>query len=246
MSSIIEVQNLGFKYNTHNPAILSSINMVIEENSITAIAGLSGCGKTTLAFALSGIIPKSLSGIIQGDILIEGENIKESSLSMLSKKIGIVFQEVDNQIFLPTVEAEIAFAPENFCLSYSEIESTVNQTLQLLKIEHLRHRNPSLLSGGEKHLIAMASVLSMNPKIIILDEIMSGLDDINKELILGTIKLLKDSGKTIIFIDHDIDNLMIADYIYLMKNGKIEDKIKGDTDDKLLYDKLNDFFLSQI
>lgn len=246
MKPIIEVQNLMFQYNKQGPEVLSSINLEIEENSITAIAGLSGCGKTTLAFILSGIIPKSIAGIIQGDIFIEGQNIKELGLSMLSKNIGIVFQEVDNQLFLPTVEAEIAFAPENYCLDYDEIESIINRTLNLLKIEHLRHRNPSSLSGGEKHLIAMASVLSMNPKIIILDEIMSGLDDINKKLIIDTIRLLKDLGKTIIFIDHNIYNLMIADYIYLMKSGKIENRVKGDMNDELLYNKLSEFFLSQI
>ena len=246
MSSIITVHNLDFRYAKDKPFVLSEVNVEIEENSITAIAGLSGCGKTTLALALTGIIPKSLSGIISGDILIEDQNIQKMNLSDISKKIGLVFQEVDNQLFLPTVEAEIAFAPENFCRPFDEIESIINQTLQLLEIEHLRHKNPSLLSGGEKHLVAMAGVLSMNPQIIILDEIMSGLDESNKKLVTDTIKHLRDLGKTIIFIDHNIDNLMIADYIFLMKTGRIDDKIKGDMDDELLYNKLTDFFLSQI
>ncbi len=246
MSPIIEISNLDFKYAANKPAVLSSINLEIAENTITAIAGLSGCGKTTLAFIMAGIIPKSLSGIIEGTVFIEGQNIEEMSLAVLSEKVGIVFQETDNQLFLPTVEAEIAFAPENFCLPYDEIDSVVAGILKDLKIDHLRYKNPALLSGGEKHLIAMASVLSMNPRIIILDEIMSGLDETNKTLIIETIRYLRDSGKTVIFIDHDIDNLMIADEILLMKDSKIDANIKGDKNEELLFNRLTDFFLSQV
>lgn len=244
MNPIIEVKNLRFKYGMDSPYVLDSIDMKIEKGAITAIAGLSGCGKSTLAFALCGAIPKSIPGIMDGSILLEEKDINELSLSSLAKKIGIVFQEVDNQLFLPTVEAEIAFAPENLCLSYDEIDKIINQILKDLKIEHLRYKNPSSLSGGEKHLVAMASVLSMNPDIIILDEVMSSLDKKNKDLIADTIELLQKSGKTIILIDHDIENLMMADYIYLMKDGKIETIVEGDMDNELLYNKLTKFFLS--
>lgn len=246
MKYILKVNNLKFRYSANSPYILNSINMKIKRNTINAIAGLSGCGKSTLAFALCGAIPKSLAGITEGNILLEGKNIKEEALSTLAKKIGIVFQEVDNQLFLPTVEAEIAFAPENFCLSYNEIDTIIEKVLKDLKIEKLRYKNPSSLSGGEKHLIAIASVLSMDPDIIILDEVLSNLDDNNKSLIINTISLLKDSGKTIIFIDHNIKNLMIADYIYLMESGKIKETLGRDMSNELLQNKLNDFFLSQI
>lgn len=246
MNPIIEVENLKLKYKTDGPYVLNSINMKIEKGGINAIAGLSGCGKSTLAFALCGAIPKSMPGIMEGNILLEGKNIKELSIASLAKKIGIVFQEVDNQLFLPTVEAELAFAPENLCLSYDEIDEIVNRILKKLKIEHLRHKNPSYLSGGEKRLVALASVLSMNPDIIILDEVMSELDEKNKELITHSINMLQKLGKTIVLIDHDIKNLMMADYIYLMKAGKIEAKVEGDMDNELLYNKLTDFFLSQV
>lgn len=246
MNPIIEVKNLRFKYGMDSPYVLDSIDMKIEKGAITAIAGLSGCGKSTLAFALCGAIPKSIPGIMDGSILLEEKDINELSLSSLAKKIGIVFQEVDNQLFLPTVEAEIAFAPENLCLSYDEIDTIINRILKELNIEHLKYKNPSSLSGGEKHLVAIASVLSMNPDIIILDEVMPELDEKNKSLIADTINILQKSGKTVILIDHDIENLMMADYIYLMKDGKIEAIVEGDMDDELLYNKLSDFFLSQI
>jgi len=246
MKTILEIKNLRFRYNKNSPVILDSINMDIEENSITAIAGLSGCGKSTLAFILCGAIPKSLPGLVEGNILLKNKNIKNLPLSSISKEIGLVFQEVDNQLFLPSVESEIAFAPENYCLPYEEIDNIIDSTLKKLNIEHLRYRNSSFLSGGEKRLIAIASILSLNPDIIILDEVMANLDMENKQLVVNTMKTLQQLGKTIIFIDHDLDNLMMADYIYLMKEGKIEDLLKGGQDNEFIYNKISDFFLSQI
>lgn len=244
MKSIIETKNLSFSYNKTSPRALDSISLEIKKGSITAFMGVSGCGKSTLAFCLCGIIPKRLHGIMEGKILLEGNDIKELSLPSLSQKIGMVFQDVDNQIFLPTVEAEVAFAPENLCLLYNEIEEIIERTLKTLNIEHLRHKNPAQLSGGEKHLVAIASVLSLNPEIITLDEVLSELDEENKKLILDTIKILKELGKTVIIIDHSIDNLMIADTIFLLRQGKIEERIEVDSHE-LLYDRLHSFFLQQ-
>lgn len=243
MKSIIETKNLSFSYNKTSPRALDSISLEIKKGSITAFMGVSGCGKSTLAFCLCGIIPKRLHGIMEGKILLEGNDIKELSLPSLSQKIGMVFQDVDNQIFLPTVEAEIAFAPENLCFSYEEIDKIVERILTTLKIEHLRHKNPSQLSGGEKHLVAIASVLSLDPEIIILDEVLSELDEKNREMIIDTIRILQKTGKTIIIIDHSIENLMIADTIFLMKNGGIKDRIEVDEDHELLYHRLYSFFL---
>lgn len=244
MKPLIEVQKLSFRYAEKGPCILDSINMKISQGSITAIAGLSGCGKSTLAFCLSGAIPKSLPGIMEGNILLEGKNIKELSLPALSQRVGIVFQDVDNQLFLPTVEAEIAFAPENLCLLREEIENIIMKILATLGIDSLRHKNPSKLSGGEKHLVAIASVMSLDPDIIILDEVLSELDKENKELIINIIRKLRASGKTIIIIDHSIKNLLVADTILLMKAGRIEDRIEVDEDHELLYSRLSEFFLS--
>lgn len=243
MKNILEIKNLSFKYSEAAPVILDSINMEIAEGSITAIAGLSGCGKSTLAFCMCGAIPKIISGIVSGNIMYKGEDINTKSLPALAQKIGIVFQDVDNQLFLPTVDAEIAFAPENLCLSYEEIEKIVQEVAAALGIENLKHKNPSLLSGGEKQLVAIASVLSLNPDVIILDEVLSELDKENKTLIINVIKGLQTSGKTIILIDHSIKNLMIADTILLMKSGRLEDRIEVDEDYELLYNKLSDFFL---
>lgn len=245
MKPIIEVCDLSFKYSEAGPIILDSINMKITKGSITAISGLSGCGKSTLAFCLCGAIPKSLPGKMEGNILLNGKNIGELDLPSLAQKIGIVFQEVDNQLFLPTVEAEIAFAPENLCLSYEEIGKIIERVLATLGIEELRYKNPSKLSGGEKHLVAIASILSLNPKVIILDEVFSELDEENKRLMTDTIQKLKAAGKTVIMIEHSIKNLAAADVILLMKAGRIEERIEAGEDRELLYSRLSDFFLQQ-
>ncbi len=242
MKHIIEARNLSFSYTEDSSKILDSINLKIEKGSITAFMGLSGCGKSTLAFCFCGIIPKGLSGTMEGSVFIEENDIRELSLPSLSQKIAMVFQDVDNQLFLPTVEAEIAFALENLCFSYDEIESIVERILDTFKIRHLRYKNPSRLSGGEKHLVAIASVLSLDPQIIILDEVLSELDGENRKLIIDTVKALQELEKTIIIIDHNIENLMIADTIFFMKEGKIEERIEVD-EHELLQHKLCSFFL---
>lgn len=245
MKPLIEVRDLSFKYSVEGPLILDCINADIEEGRITAIAGLSGSGKSTLAFCLCGAIPKSLPGIMKGSILLEGRDIKDIPLPNLAEKIGIVFQDVDNQLFLPTVEAEIAFAPENLCLPWDEIKETVERVINTLGIEHLRNKDPRRLSGGEKQLAAVAAVLSLNPQILILDEVFPELDEANRKLMRDTVRMLKASGKTVIIIDHCIDSLMEADCILLLKDGRIEDRIEVDEKNELLYGKLSDFFLSR-
>lgn len=245
MKTILETKNLSFSYSEGTKKVLDSINIKIEKGSITAIAGLSGCGKSTLAFCLSGIIPRSIPGKLHGSVLIDSKDIKELSLPNLSQKIGIVFQNVDNQLFLPTTESEIAFALENLCFSYGEIHRVVENILSTLGIEHLRYKNPSKLSGGEKHLVAIASVLSLDPEIIILDEAISQLDEENRHLVIETIKMLSKNGKTIVLIDHGVENLIIADSILLMRDGTIIDRIEGGQGHELLYNGLCKFFLQQ-
>lgn len=245
MIPYMEIKNLSVRYSCKGPIVLDSINTHIEKGSITAIAGLSGCGKSTLAFCLCGAIPKSLPGTISGNILIGGRDIKDIPLPELAQQVGIVFQDVDNQLFLPTVEAEIAFAPENLCMSRQKIGMIIENVLETLEISHLRYSDPSRLSGGEKHLVAIASILSLDPDIIILDEVMSQLDKNYKGLISGIIEKLRRCGKTIIIIDHSIKNLMLADTILLMKQGRLEERIEVEKDHELLYCRLSEFFLSQ-
>jgi len=221
MSDAIKIEGLKFKYDKKGPYVLDGIDLAVKRGTVTAVVGLSGCGKSTLALTLNGAIPQRMPGIMEGMVLVDDMDTRQVPISKLALKVGLVFQEPDNQLFLPTVEDEVAFGPENLCLPPQEIKDIVERTLGVLGIEKLRSKNPSLLSGGQKHLVALAAVLSLDPEIIVLDEPTAELDEENTRLVLGALGKLKSAGKTIIIIEHNLNNLTIADSILLMAGGRI-------------------------
>jgi len=178
-----------------------------------AIAGESGCGKTTLCNCICGLVPRLYKGELTGEVLIFGENIKNLSIADTVTKIGIIFQNPSTQLFSPTIEDELAFGPENLCVDREEISYRIDEILKTMNMEKYRFDNPNNLSGGQQQLIAIASVLMLNPSILICDEIMSWIDDEGKEIIKDIFLKLKEEGKTIILVDHDNDNIKIADRI---------------------------------
>lgn len=215
------INNLSYKYSGSQDYILKEINMTAKPGEINAIVGLSGSGKTTLCYCMSGIIPHVYKGDISGDVCIFGEHVKNMKLPQISQKLGIVFQNPDNQLFSFTVENEIAFGPENLCIPRDEIGSIIDNALKMIQMEIYRLSSPNNLSGGQKQLVAIAAVLSLNPEILIFDEIMSQIDKDGRESIKKIIVELKNIGKTIIMVEHDFTNLNIADNIYAIKNGSI-------------------------
>ncbi len=243
-SSIVIIKDINFRYSKHMPFILKEINVFIERGTATAITGESGCGKSTLAHILCGIIPMGIQGELTGEVLIEQRPINNLKLPELSQKIGIVFQDVDCQLFMPTVEEELAFAPENLCLSKAEIKRRIDNTLKLLEIENIRYQNPHTLSGGQKRLAAIGAVMTMNPDILIMDEPFSELDQQNVLLISRVLENLKKDNKTIIIIEHNPDYLKQADYLYYIKNGSISMRMKGVEIDEFLQTGFCELFLS--
>lgn len=219
MTEPVEVKGLGFKYEEEGRDILKGLDLSVKKGEILAILGLSGIGKSTLCYCLSGIIPHVYRGIMQGEVLLNGRSTQEMTLPKIALTLGIVFQSPDNQLFSPTVEDEIAFGPENLCLSREEIGRRIAQTLQKVGMEGFRLFSPHQLSGGQKQLIALASTLSLNPEILIFDEAMSQIDAAGKIAVKEIMKKLKQEGKTIIMIEHDFDNLHIADRVMLLKDG---------------------------
>lgn len=219
----LKAKNLSFQYNEKSVKILNNINFSLKSGEIIAIVGLSGSGKSTLINILNGTIPKRISGILEGTVFINNENIETQDLCSLATKIGTIFQDPDCQILFSCAEDELAFGPENLCYDPVYILNSLNSVSNILNIEHLRYRNPSNLSGGEKHLIALASVLTLNTGIIILDEVMSQIDENGKALIKEAIIKLKDKGKAILMVEHDLDNLDIADKIYSLHKGNLKD-----------------------
>ena len=212
----VEVKNLSFKYNNSEEYILKDVNFSVKSGETVAIKGQSGCGKSTLCNIICGLIPRIYKGNLTGEVLIYGENIENLSIAETVQKIGIIFQNPSTQLFSPTIEDELAFGPENLCVDKEEIGLRINKILKTINMEKCIYDNPNNMSGGEQQLIAIASVLMLNPSILICDEIMSWIDDEGKEIIKSVLLRLKEEGKTIIMVDHDLENIKIADrVIYL-------------------------------
>jgi len=225
----IEIENLHYKYEKNTKEVLNGVNLKVAEGETIAIVGLSGSGKSTLIYNICGIIPHVYGGGIKGQVKIWGKDILDMKLSEISTKVGIVFQDPDTQLFSPTVEDEIAFGPENLCVAREEIGSRIKRVLETVNMEEYRLENPNNLSGGQKQLIAIASVLAMETEILLFDEILSRIDKEGKMKIREVIKGLKEEGKTIILIEHDLDNLQIADRVLRLRNGKLEEFRSGET-----------------
>lgn len=218
---MIEFQNVSFGYN--DVQLLKNISFEIKQGSWVAIQGASGCGKSTLCHIISGIIPRNIKGKLEGKVLLNGRDIKDYSFKELVENVGIVFQDPDKQLFSISVLDEAAFALENLNYPREEMIKIIDRTLQEVGITHLKNSQISALSGGQKQLVALASVLVLNPKILILDEAFSQLDDVSTEHMLSVIKGLKEKGTTIIMVDHDSENLVYADKVYVLKDYKLKE-----------------------
>jgi len=217
----IAVQGLIYQYYSGSPQVLKGIDFSVQPGEIVVVAGLSGCGKSTLCHCISGIIRHNRDGVMAGNILVNGKNIEEINGASLALEVGMVFQDPDTQLFSPTVEDEIAFAPENMCLPPERILERVSNALEVLGISDLRYANPYHLSGGEKHLVALAAVLALDPPVLILDEVMSQLDIVGKQRVGDALTRLRDSGKTIIAVEHDLQAVAFSDRLAVLDDGKI-------------------------
>lgn len=167
----VVVQGLTYRYQKGAPFVLKGIDFQVPKGEMIVITGLSGCGKSTLCYCVSGAIHHNRDGVMTGNILVNGKNTREMRAAGLALEVGMVFQDPDTQLFSPTVEDEIAFAPENLCLPPDRIREKVEYIIALLGIAALREANPCRLSGGEKHLVALAAVLALDPPVLILDEV---------------------------------------------------------------------------
>ena len=217
----VEIRNLHFRYHEDENSIINGIDVSIHEGEIFSVLGLSGCGKSTFCYCICGVIPHVYDGDLQGEVLVFGKQVSRTKLPLISTRVGIVFQDPDTQLFSPTVEDEIAFGPENLCMDRTEIGRRIDHSLGVVKMEKYRFEHPENLSGGEKQLIAIASVLAFQPDVIIFDESLSQIDSEGRERIKDTILKLRNSGKTIIMVEHDTDNVDIADRVFFMKDGRL-------------------------
>jgi len=220
---LIEVKNLSFRYSGSSDYALRNVNLSISEGEFVVLAGKSGCGKTTLLRCLNGLIPHFYDGDFDGTVKIDGRDTSENPPHVLAQIAGMVFQNPDNQLFALTVEADIAFPLENLGLPRDLIKERVEWALKLLNISDLRDRSPFELSGGQKQKVAIASVIAMKPKILLLDEPTSSLDPLSaKTLIDSILELNRKERLTIIISEHRLELLLPhADKLIIMDRGEI-------------------------
>lgn len=212
MNSIIELKNVSYRYPVGDEHVLKHVNLSIEKGSFTAIIGNNGSGKTTLCNTVRGFIPHFYKGDLEGEVRIDGKNMLDYQLGHLGEKIGYVFQNPFIQIsgVKETVFDEVAYGLENLGVAVEEIQTRVEATLELVKITHLRDKNPNELSGGQRQRVALAAIIVMDPDILVIDEPTSQLDPIGTEHVFDIIRLMKERGKTILLVEHKMD--LIADY----------------------------------
>ena len=222
----LQIKNLSFNYVSHNEETgektsykaIDNISLDIEKGSFVAILGHNGSGKSTLAKHLSGILKGH-----QGEILVEGLSTKdEKNMWDIRKKVGMVFQNPDNQIVATIVEDDVAFGAENLGLEREEIKKRIDFGLNAVNMQDFRHSSTSNLSGGQKQRIAIAGILAMEPKCIVLDEPTAMLDPRGRKEVIETIKKLnKEKGITIVLITHYMEEVIDADRLIIMEKGKV-------------------------
>lgn len=220
--SIVTVQNLCFSYDGKRK-ILDGLDFSATESEAVVLAGDSGCGKTTLCSCLCGLIPNCVRGELSGSVNVCGLDVSSSPLYESAQRVGLVFQNPDDMLICSTVEDELAFGPENLCLEPGEIRRRVSEMLELFGLEALALRDPSSLSGGQRKKLTIASVLIMGPKVLILDEPMTGLDAESRALVFSAIMALKKRGCTVIAVEHDLSLAGYADRVLYLREGKLYD-----------------------
>ena len=220
----IEIKNFSYKYPLEDKNVLENLNLKIEKGEFWAVIGKNGSGKTTLCNALRRFVPDFYKGEVTGEIVIDGKNLKDFSPKELVTKVGFVFQNPFTQIsgVKDTVFEEIAYGLENLAVEKEKIIKRVNETLKLLEIEHLKDKNPQEMSGGQKQRVALASIIVMDPEILVIDEPTSQLDPKGTQDIFKIINIMAKKGKTIILVEHKLE--LIAEYaekIVVLDEGKI-------------------------
>ena len=215
-TSAIEFKNVEFRY--PNGAIaLDDINLAIEEHKKVVLLGENGSGKTTLLLHLNGLLTPT-----RGEVAILRKPVNKANIDWVRAKVGMIFQNADDQLFAPTVYQDVAFGPRNTGLDENRVRERVEEVLDVLNIAHLRDRPPDALSGGEKRRVALAGVLVMDAEIIALDEPHSGLDPLGSLEFNDLLNELYSKGRTIIVATHDVEFASAwADECVIMKKGKI-------------------------
>jgi len=219
----ISARDLSFTYAGSNTLSMANVTLSIEKGEFVILTGPSGCGKTTFCRCLNGLIPNFYSGEVHGDLIVDDVNVNGKSTAELSKHVGFVFQNPENQLFSLSVERDVAFGLENLAVPREEALARVKWAMKSTGIENLREKAPYELSGGQQQRAAIAGVLAMRPSIIVLDEPTSFLDPRSAEEIVGVIATLnRELRITTLLVEHRLDIVSrYANRVIVMDKGRV-------------------------
>ena len=219
----LTIDNLSFRYHSRSELAIKNISIRVEKGQILLIAGASGCGKTTLARCINGLIPRAYKGQSSGKVLLLGQETTTWPLAKISQTVGTVLQDPERQILGTRVLNEVAFGLENLGLPRPEIIRRVDEALGRLGISALRERETFNLSGGEKQKVALAGVLAMRPSILLLDEPLASLDPASAEETLAIVRNLANEGMTVLMVEHRVEDVLKIhpDRLIYMEDGEI-------------------------
>lgn len=217
------VENLTFRYHSRPDVAIQDVSFQMRRGELLLVAGASGCGKTTLARCINGLIPRSYKGDRSGSVLIQGEDVSKMALVDVAQVIGTLLQDPERQIVASNVWNEIAFGLENLGLAPQEIEERINQVMARLNMENLRGRDTFTLSGGEKQKVALAGLLVMRPSVLLLDEPLASLDPASAYEALAIFRSLADEGTTIVLIEHRVEDALASrpERMLYMTGGRV-------------------------
>ena len=221
---MLTLEGLSYRHAGASRPALRAIDLVLRDGEVLGVAGANEAGKTTLCFVLSGLAPRSIGGTLGGRLLVDGVDASTLKMHEMTEQVGIGFDNPSTQItgVARTVYEEIAFGPSNLGLAHDEVLRRTETSLDALGINHLAEREPGRLSGGQQQLVAVASILAMRPRHIVLDEPTAQLDPAGTELVGDAIARLAAQGVSILVVEHKTDLLArVANRIVVMEAGAI-------------------------
>ena len=209
---MLEFRNVSFSYEPGTP-VLDNLSFHIRKGETVGLIGANGAGQSTIMKLMLGLLPA------QGEILVDGMPVTKPNLSVIRQKIGFVLQDSDNQMFMPTVYEDMIFGPRNYGLTREEADARVDRVLKELGLESLKHRHNHKISGGEKRMAAIATILAMEPEMIVMDEPSTALDPVNRRRVISTINSRKE---TKLIASHDLDMILdTCQRVILLNHGRI-------------------------
>src|SRR5215210_6034593 len=222
MEPAVSVQGLGYRYRGQQKPALQGVDLEVAEGEFVVVMGPSGAGKSTLCVSLNGLIPHFFRGRMEGEVKVRGKSTREGKVGEFAREVGLVFQDFEAQLFSTNVALEVAFGPENFAVEREEMVRRVERVLKRVRLEGFEGQQPATLSGGQKQRLAIASVLSVEPRILCLDEPTTDLDPLGKLEVFEIASELKERDDvTLIVVEHETEETLEADRIVILREGRV-------------------------